>query len=53
MAYENFKLLKGSDHLNRAEEEVLKMLLDRAKMSSKLNKKIIALRKCYFILRNM
>ncbi|CDW88085.1 c2 domain-containing protein [Stylonychia lemnae] len=53
MAYENFKLLKGSDKLTKAEEEVLKMLLMRAELAKKLTKQILSLRKCFFMLRNM
>ena len=46
-------MLKGSDHLTKAEEEVLKMLLERGKMASRLTKNVIYMRKWFFILRNM
>jgi hypothetical protein len=53
MFLQNYRLMKGSDKLSRAEEEIIKMLMERMEFGKTLIPNKIRFRKCYFLLRNM
>ena len=49
----NYRLMKGTDKLSRAEEEIIKMLMERLAFGKTLIPNKIRFRKCFFLLRNM
>lgn len=48
-----YRMMKGSDKISRAEEEIIKMLMERVAIGKKLLPYKIKFRKCFFLLRNM